>query len=203
MKRIVIPSTGRAIRKELPETRTSQPSTPAIRSSPSSWRRFSRCVHRPLSTPDVLISWPSKDLRVSTEEGEPCSCRQGMALKDMFPLPEQILEMEPEELAAFVLRYLKSGVGEMNRYNFGLKAREAYGDVTLSQCFLEAVIACLAAAACVATTALMPTVASAGRGGPMYGTWNWPPYAAPACGYVWVNSYGHKSGSWQWVYQCH
>ena len=125
MKRIVIPSTGRAIRKELPETRTSQPSTPAIRSSPSSWRRFSRCVHRPLSTPDVLISWPSKDLRVSTEEGEPCSCRQGMALKDMFPLPEQILEMEPEELAAFVLRYLKSGVGEMKSVQFWVKGQRS------------------------------------------------------------------------------
>ena len=67
----------------------------------------------------------------------------------------------------------------------------------------KSVIACLAAASCVATTALMPTVASAGRGGPMYGTWNWPPYAVPACGYVWLNSYGHKSGSGQWVYQCH
>ena len=33
----------------------------------------------------------------------------------------------------------------------------------------KSVIACLAAAACVATTALMPTVPSAGRGGPMYG----------------------------------
>jgi hypothetical protein len=59
----------------------------------------------------------------------------------------------------------------------------------------KSVIACLAAAACVATTALMPTVASAGRGGPMYGTWNWPPYAAPACGYVWVNSYGPVAGN--------
>jgi hypothetical protein len=30
----------------------------------SFWRRFSRCAHRPLSTPDVLIFWPSKHLRL-------------------------------------------------------------------------------------------------------------------------------------------
>ena len=41
----------------------------------------------------------------------------------------------------------------------------------------KSVIACLAATAFVATTALMPTGASAGRGGPQPGTWNWPPYA--------------------------
>ena len=46
----------------------------------------------------------------------------------------------------------------------------------------KSVICCLAATAFVATTALMPTGASAGaRGGaanvPQPGTWNWPPYA--------------------------
>ena len=41
----------------------------------------------------------------------------------------------------------------------------------------KSVIACLAATAFVATTALMPTGASAGRGGLQPGTWNWPPYA--------------------------
>ena len=41
---------------------------------------------------------------------------------------------------------------------------------------LKSVIACLAATALVAITALTPTDASAGRGGgPQWGTWNWPP----------------------------
>jgi hypothetical protein len=31
----------------------------------SFWRRFSRCAHRPLSTSDVLIFWPSKHLRLA------------------------------------------------------------------------------------------------------------------------------------------
>jgi hypothetical protein len=39
----------------------------------------------------------------------------------------------------------------------------------------KSVIACLAATAFIATTALMPTGASAAR--PQPGTWNWPPYA--------------------------
>ena len=56
----------------------------------------------------------------------------------------------------------------------------------------KSVIYCLAATAFVATTALMPTGASAGRGGLQPGTWNWPPYAEggmprTTCGYVWVN----------------
>ena len=63
---------------------------------------------------------------------------------------------------------------------------------------LKSVIACLAATAFVATTALMPTGASAGRGGPQPGTYNWPPYAEggnmprTTCGYVWVNPYPYK-----------
>jgi hypothetical protein len=69
----------------------------------------------------------------------------------------------------------------------------------------KSVIACLAAAACVATTALMPTVASAGRGGgPTYGSWRWPPYTEMNCGYVRVNTYYRQkqSGNGEWVYQC-
>ena len=47
-----------------------------------------------------------------------------------------------------------------------------------------------------ATTAMLPTVASAGFAAgnyPQPGTWNWPPYAEggnmprTTCGYVWVN----------------
>jgi hypothetical protein len=74
---------------------------------------------------------------------------------------------------------------------------------------LKSVIACLAATAFVATTALMPTGASAGRGGPQPGTYNWPPYAEggnmprTACGYVWVNPYPYRHrGQGRWIYQC-
>jgi hypothetical protein len=73
----------------------------------------------------------------------------------------------------------------------------------------KSAIACLAATAFVATTALMPTGASAGRGGPQPGTWNWPPYAEggnmprTTCGYVWVNPYPYKPrGQGRWAYQC-
>jgi hypothetical protein len=73
----------------------------------------------------------------------------------------------------------------------------------------KSVIACLAATAFVATTALMPTGASAGRGGLQPGTWNWPPYAEggnmprSTCGYVWVNPYPYKHrGQGRWIYQC-
>jgi hypothetical protein len=69
----------------------------------------------------------------------------------------------------------------------------------------KSVIACLAAAAFVAATALMPTSASAGgRGGPQPGTWNWPPYAEggnvprTTCGYVRVN----PRSQGRWVYEC-
>ena len=75
------------------------------------------------------------------------------------------------------------------------------------------VIACLAATAFVAATALTPTGAlAAGRGGanwPQPGTYNWPPYAEGGnmpetrCGYVRVNPYHHKQGKAQWFYQCH
>ena len=34
----------------------------------SFWRRFSRCEHRPLSTPDVLTFWPSNHLRLVKTE---------------------------------------------------------------------------------------------------------------------------------------
>jgi hypothetical protein len=72
------------------------------------------------------------------------------------------------------------------------------------------VIVCLAATAFVATTALMPTGASAARGNvPQPGTWNWPPYAGggnmprATCGYVWVNPYPYKPRpQGRWVYQC-
>ena len=55
----------------------------------------------------------------------------------------------------------------------------------------KSVIACLAASA-FGTGALMPTGAFAVKGGPMPGTWNWPPYAGsgggmpgkPICSYV-------------------
>jgi hypothetical protein len=65
----------------------------------------------------------------------------------------------------------------------------------------KSVIACLAASA-FATGALMPTGASAVKGGPMPGTWNWPPYAGsgggmpgkPICSYVRVEPYRHKPG---------
>ena len=69
----------------------------------------------------------------------------------------------------------------------------------------KSVIACLVAIAFVATTALMPTGASAAsRGGPRPGTYNWPPYAEggnmprTTCGYVWVN----PRGQGRWIYQC-
>jgi hypothetical protein len=64
----------------------------------------------------------------------------------------------------------------------------------------KSVIACLAASAFVATTALMPTDASAGRGGLQPGTWNWPPYPEggnmprTTCGYVWVNPDPYSPG---------
>ena len=45
----------------------------------------------------------------------------------------------------------------------------------------KSVIACLAASA-FGTGALMPTGASAVKGGPMPGTWNWPPYAGSGGG---------------------
>jgi hypothetical protein len=71
----------------------------------------------------------------------------------------------------------------------------------------KSVIACLAASA-FATGALMPTGASAVKGGPMPGTWNWPPYAGsgggmpgkPICSYVRVEPYRHRPGKGQWVY---
>ena len=74
----------------------------------------------------------------------------------------------------------------------------------------KSVIACLAASA-FGTGALMPTGAFAVKGGPMPGTWNWPPYAGSGggmpgksiCSYVRVEPYRHKPGKGQWVYQCH
>ena len=69
----------------------------------------------------------------------------------------------------------------------------------------KSVIVCLAASA-FATGALMPTGASAVKGGPMPGTWNWPPYAGSGGGMPGkpIRSYvreEHKPG--KWVYQCH
>jgi hypothetical protein len=69
----------------------------------------------------------------------------------------------------------------------------------------KSAIVCLAATGFVATTALMATGVSAGRGAvPTPGTWNWPPYAEgrnmprTTCGYVWVR----PRGQGRWVYQC-
>ena len=45
----------------------------------------------------------------------------------------------------------------------------------------KSVIACLAASA-FARGALIPTGASAAKGGPSPGTWNWPPYAGSGGG---------------------
>src|SRR5580692_4941338 len=71
----------------------------------------------------------------------------------------------------------------------------------------KSVIACLAAAAFVAATALMPTGTYA-TGGLQPGTWKWPPYAdggnmhRTACGYVLVNPYPtNPRGRGRWVYE--
>jgi hypothetical protein len=71
----------------------------------------------------------------------------------------------------------------------------------------KSVIACLAVTAFVATSALMPTGASAAR--PQPGTWNWPPYAEggnmprTTCGHVWANPYPYKPrGQGRWAYEC-
>src|SRR3989344_5568616 len=38
---------------------------------------------------------------------------------EVYPLPQAVLEMEPEELAPFVLKHLsKAGQGKLNRHNF-------------------------------------------------------------------------------------
>jgi hypothetical protein len=42
-----------------------------------------------------------------------------MSFKEIFPPIATTLEMEPEELAPFVLRYLAKQ-GQINRYNFSL-----------------------------------------------------------------------------------
>jgi uncharacterized protein (TIGR02391 family) len=61
-------------------------------------------------------------------------------MKDIFPPPEDVLNLEPEELAVFLLEYLreaeKSSPGSLNRYNFtlqstlGLYAGEKYDEVS-------------------------------------------------------------------------
>lgn len=73
-------------------------------------------------------------------------------------------------------------------------------------------VTCLAATAVATSVVLHPAVAVAGRGGgPMEGTWNWPPYAGTeggmpgknTCGYVWVIPYPYKPGGHgRWVYEC-
>ncbi len=67
----------------------------------------------------------------------------------------------------------------------------------------KSVIACAAATAFVAATALIPTGASAAgaMNWPQEGTWNWPPSTGSTCGYMWVNSH-HKPGNGHWTYQC-
>lgn len=44
-----------------------------------------------------------------------------MPYKDIFPPPENVIEMEPEELAPFILKYLSvAGTQELNKHNFSL-----------------------------------------------------------------------------------
>lgn len=53
-----------------------------------------------------------------------------MSFADEFPPIETAMEMEPEELAPFVLRYLstRENTGEMNRYNFTLGTNQKLVD---------------------------------------------------------------------------
>ena len=53
-----------------------------------------------------------------------------MPFKDEFPPIETAMEMEPEELAPFVLRYLstRENTGDMNRYNFALGTNQELVD---------------------------------------------------------------------------
>lgn len=62
------------------------------------------------------------------------------SMKDIFPSPEEVLKLEPEELAVFLLEYLceveKGSPNSLNRYNFtlqstlGLYAGERYDEVS-------------------------------------------------------------------------
>ena len=62
------------------------------------------------------------------------------SMKDIFPSPEEVLKLEPEELAVFLLEYLceveKGSPNSLNRYNFtlqstlGLYAEERYKEVS-------------------------------------------------------------------------
>lgn len=62
------------------------------------------------------------------------------SMKDIFPPPEEVLKLEPEELAVFLLEYLreveKSSPGSLNRYNFtlestlGFYAKDKYDEVS-------------------------------------------------------------------------
>ena len=71
----------------------------------------------------------------------------------------------------------------------------------------KTVIACLAATAFVAATALVARPWSEAKV-PTPGTWDWPPYEGgnmprTTCGYVWVNPYHYKPRrQGRWVYQC-
>jgi len=53
-----------------------------------------------------------------------------MSFQNEFPPIENALEMEPEELAPFVLKYLstREKTGKMNRYNFTLGSSPEYGE---------------------------------------------------------------------------
>lgn len=53
-----------------------------------------------------------------------------MSFQNEFPPIENALEMEPEELAPFVLKYLstREKTGKMNRYNFTLGSSSEYGE---------------------------------------------------------------------------
>jgi hypothetical protein len=68
----------------------------------------------------------------------------------------------------------------------------------LTSTMLPKSVICLAATAFATSVVLPRGVLVAGRGGgPMEGTWNWPPYAGTeggmrektTCGYVWANPY--------------
>src|ERR1700676_385921 len=64
-----------------------------------------------------------------------------MSLPNELPSEDEVLEMEPEELAPFVLRYLqKQDPRTINRYNFSLvrSSNFAPSSEKYAQCLMEA-----------------------------------------------------------------
>ena len=48
-----------------------------------------------------------------------------MTLQDIFPPPEDLLELEPEDIAPLLLQYIAQGEGrKINRYNITLQTTE-------------------------------------------------------------------------------